>query len=108
MFKLTDVRWTLRHLDAVLEGRWQPMFWGHLEFLMYFFERAVSRENGDVSWRWEAMFGPEIALGDMLQKPLGLESTSIFTEMVRWLNMSVYGKELGLPWHSENKRRSCM
>jgi hypothetical protein len=107
MSTLAEARHIVRRMNTVLHGRWQPMFWSHLEFLMYFFEKAVSKENGSLSWRWEAMFGPEAALGDMLTLELGAESGAILEELKRWLSRSVYERELGIVWEPKKDPRSC-
>jgi hypothetical protein len=105
MARVRDVRLILWKLNTILAGRWQPMFWGHLDFLMYFFEKAISEENRNLAWRWEGMLGPEVALGDILDIELGEKSGRLFEELKRWLCRSVYEEELGIEW--EPKPRAC-
>ncbi len=69
----------------VLEGKWQPMFRHHFDYLVDCIHDAI-REEGIAS--------PKAKM--------------VLEEMKRWLAHSVYQKELCIDWKENKNPRSCM
>lgn len=93
MSQLVDVMHVVDRTKEVLHGRWQHHFRHHFEYLLECFAEAVNEEQGWFGASWATLLEPEWF--ELYFLELGARSEKIFFELKRFIDLSVYSKEIG-------------
>ena len=103
MSQLVDVMHVVFRVEEVLEGRWQHDFRHHFEYILECLADAINEEQDWFSVPWEEFLEPTEFFYYGLQ--LGVRSERIFFELKRFIDLSVYSKEIGT--FQEYSRGEC-